>query len=232
MPPLAPQFNPRFNSPDLSGSDDEQLTQVIVRCKRRIAELEAQINNVNGANKSTNQAKSYAALGRAVCKVVSTYDCVESLVAEDDRRRDLEDARTRGDDIHEEEPEPTMEFKKKMVSNRSKRNVAAIIGLKAVTGRSIAYAAVHFRFALSDAPYWDDKDGAFDYIQFYNNVVEYFEFPPGPRARADAARLLDWWNVNVFGTTPRWSLHEGRSDPSTSSVAIMRAARAARETGV
>ncbi|KAJ7123115.1 hypothetical protein C8R44DRAFT_735706 [Mycena epipterygia] len=73
---------------------------------------------------------------------------------------------------------------------------------------------------------------AFDYGKFYNNIVDYFEFPPGPRARAEVARLLDWWNTNVFGTTPQWSLYEGGSDPSTSSVAVMRAARVARETEV
>ncbi|KAJ7131817.1 hypothetical protein C8R43DRAFT_1133490 [Mycena crocata] len=118
----------------------------------------------------------------------------------------------------------------KKTGSKSKRNVAAIIGLKAATGRSIAYAAVHYRVALSDAHHWDDHDGDFDYTQFYNNIVEYFEFPPGPRARADVERLLDWWNINVFGTTPRWSLYEGGAAAGTSSVSVMRAARVARET--
>ncbi|KAJ6532802.1 hypothetical protein B0H10DRAFT_1860504, partial [Mycena sp. CBHHK59/15] len=85
--------------------------------------------------------------------------------------------------------------KTKKLGSKSKRNVAAIIGLKAVTGRSIAYAAVQastYRVALLT---WDDQDGAFDYREFYNNVVEYFEFPPGRVARQEVVRLLDWWNV-------------------------------------
>jgi hypothetical protein len=54
--------------------------------------------------------KSFVNLGRAICKVVSTFDSVESLIAEDDRRRDLEDARTLGDQVHGEEEVPTTEF--------------------------------------------------------------------------------------------------------------------------
>ncbi|KAJ7806462.1 hypothetical protein B0H14DRAFT_2875585, partial [Mycena olivaceomarginata] len=77
------------------------------------------------------------------------------------------------------------------LGSKSKRNVAAIIGLRT------------YRVALSDANHWDNQDGGFDYREFYNNVVEYFEFPPGPVARNEVARLLDWWNTNVFGTTPR-----------------------------
>ncbi|KAJ7664765.1 hypothetical protein B0H17DRAFT_951902, partial [Mycena rosella] len=87
------------------------------------------------------------------------------------------------------------------VGSMSKRNVAAIIGLKAVTGCSIGYAAVQisqYRVALSDANHWDESDGAFDHITFYNNIVEYFEFPPGPRACADVNRLLDFWNTYVI----------------------------------
>ncbi|KAJ7703533.1 hypothetical protein B0H17DRAFT_1194067 [Mycena rosella] len=394
----------------LSDSDDESITAILARCKRRIVELEFQLKKTQAPAKSAAQVKSYAALGRAICKVVSTFDSVDSLIAEDDRRRDLEEARMNGDEIHDAEDEPTPEqnrlhngykelcryivplrkalaeanheelapilaalrsgarnarsddtknvreaivpwlnilfpkmdppldpdsrdnrglyhddtgrllcpidydwddeevrtairegdseypvtadswfrglyppdgfdpeqpevglFKNvvllkvfkfiftsplsvktmpkdvdrenvrpgstplkkvsKKVGSMSKRNVAAIIGLKAVTGRSIGYAAVQYRVALSDANHWDESDGAFDYITFYNNIVEYFEFPPGPRARADVNRLLDFWNTNVFGTTPQWALYEGGSR-ATSSVALLRAARAGREVEV
>ncbi|KAJ7797424.1 hypothetical protein B0H14DRAFT_2358318, partial [Mycena olivaceomarginata] len=96
---------------------------------------------------------------------------------------------------------PTRTTQRKKLGSKSKRNVAAIIGLRTVTGRSIAYAAVQasaYRVALSDANHWDDQDGGFDYRVFYNNIVEYFEFPPGPIARNEVARLLDWWNTYVI----------------------------------
>ncbi|KAJ6621676.1 hypothetical protein B0H10DRAFT_2215032 [Mycena sp. CBHHK59/15] len=107
--------------------------------------------------------------------------------------------------------------KKKTVS-KSKRSVAALIGMTRVSGRSIAYAAVQYR-----------NDGAFDYVQFYDNIVDYFESAPGPIAKLEVAQLLDWWNSYVFGTATQWSLYEGGSAPATSSVARMNAARAARE---
>ncbi|KAF7348818.1 hypothetical protein MVEN_01401800 [Mycena venus] len=412
-----PPFALRFNESDDDSVDEHRET---VNClKRRISELESQEKKAQSKSNVASQVKSFANLGRAICKVVSTFDSVESLIAEDDRRCDLEDARTRGDEVHEEEEVPTIEqdilhngykelcrfivplrkllaeadheelapvlsalrsgsrnarsddtknvreaivpwlvaalpelsptldldsrenrgiyhddlgrllcpvefdwndqsvrtairegdpnylitagswwaglyppgkfdparpeahlftnvlllktykfiftsplsvktmpkdkeiptlspthrgsgsrpqTKSKKLGSKSKRNVAAIVGLRTVTGRSIAYAA--YRVALSDANHWDDQDGGFDYCEFYNNIVEYFEFPPGPVARNEVARLLDWWNTNVFGTTPRWSLYEehesrlSRETRETSSVALMRAARLARESDV
>ncbi|KAJ7302119.1 hypothetical protein DFH08DRAFT_991935 [Mycena albidolilacea] len=378
------------------------------RLKRRISELEAQEKRVQAKNNAVSQSKSFANLGRVICKVVSTFDSPETLIAEDDRCRDLEDARTSGNEVHEEDQSPTIEqnilhngykelcrfivpirkllaeaeydelsplrggsqnahsddtknlceaiipwlnivfpnitpaldphsrdnrgifhddlgrllcpvgfdwddedvrtairegdphyqvtadswwtglypfgkfdpqnpeahlftnvlllkvykyiftsplsvksmakdkdiensppissptrhtptsrAKPKNVGTKSKCNVAAIIGLKAVTGRSIAYAAVQlpqYRVALLDTGHWDDEDGAFNYPAFYNNIVEYFEFPPGPVA----ARR------NVFGAAPCWDLYANAESPfvPTSSVAAMRAARTARETEV
>lgn len=52
-----------------------------------------------------------------------------------------------------------------------------------------------YRVALSDAHHWEEHDGSFDYIMFYNNVVDYFESPPGPVAKLEVARILDWWNM-------------------------------------
>lgn len=123
---VMPPFAPRFNSPETSPSPEDDLKEIIARCNRRIAELEAQLKKQNGTSQSAAQTyvffhcsyihfinclirKSYAALGRAICKVVSTFDSVETLIAEDDRRRDLDDARLRGEDVHELEPEPTLE---------------------------------------------------------------------------------------------------------------------------
>ncbi|KAJ6625271.1 hypothetical protein B0H10DRAFT_2186210 [Mycena sp. CBHHK59/15] len=86
----------------------------------------------------------------------------------------------------------------KKAAPKSKQSVAAIIGLNRVSGRSIAYAAVQYHVALSDTNHWDNSDGAFDYILFYNNVVDYLEAPPRPVARLQVAQLLDWWNSFAF----------------------------------
>ncbi|KAJ6532797.1 hypothetical protein B0H10DRAFT_2247466 [Mycena sp. CBHHK59/15] len=53
---------------------------------------------------------------------------------------------------------------------------------------------LQYRVALSDQHHWEENDGSFDYVEFYNNIVDYFEFPPGPITKLDFEQLLDWWN--------------------------------------
>ncbi|KAJ7785093.1 hypothetical protein DFH07DRAFT_948173 [Mycena maculata] len=91
---------------------------------------------------------------------------------------------------------------KKGPAQTPKRSVATLIGLKRVTGRSIAYAAVQYRVALSDSRQWDQYNGSFDYNEFYNKVVDYFESPPGPVAKLEVDRLLDFWNTYEHIQTP------------------------------
>jgi hypothetical protein len=54
------------------------------------------------------------------------------------------------------------------------------------------------RFALSSANAWRSVDIDFDYAEFYQAVVDYFEVTPGPIAKARVADLLAWWNKYVF----------------------------------
>ena len=35
---------------------------------------------------------------------------------------------------------------------------------------------------------------AFDYIALYNHIIDYFECPPGPAAKARIDACLRWWN--------------------------------------
>jgi hypothetical protein len=80
--------------------------------------------------------------------------------------------------------------------------------MKTVTPRSLAYVAVQvgiasppvielkllqLRFALSNANAWNENDGCFNYINFYNNIVDYFEIPVGPESQAHVSSLLSWW---------------------------------------
>jgi hypothetical protein len=47
--------------------------------------------------------------------------------------------------------------------------------------------------AISDQHHWEEYDGAFDYAEFYNNVVDYFEFPGSDRqtGRRPITRFLE-----------------------------------------
>ncbi|KAF8205623.1 hypothetical protein K438DRAFT_1756983 [Mycena galopus ATCC 62051] len=110
------------------------------------------------------------------------------------------------------------------------------------------HGSVHcYRVALSDSRQWDQHNGSFNYSEFYNNVIDYFESPPGPVAKLEVDRLLDFWNTHVTRTTllhfphsrysntfrhqPTWSLYEAGS-PTNSSVRRLHAIRAAREVGL
>ncbi|KAF8189080.1 hypothetical protein K438DRAFT_1473351, partial [Mycena galopus ATCC 62051] len=79
----------------------------------------------------------------------------------------------------------------------SKKSVASKVSMASVTPRSIAYAAVQHRFALSDASHWNEMDGTFSYIAYYNNIVDWFEDAPGPIAQKEVDDLLAWWDQCV-----------------------------------
>ncbi|KAG1735829.1 hypothetical protein EDB19DRAFT_1910556 [Suillus lakei] len=71
-------------------------------------------------------------------------------------------------------------------------HVANIIGMKTVTPCAIAYTACQLHFALSNINSWQSVDGDFDYYNFYNNIVDFFEVVPGTDAQAHINKLLKW----------------------------------------
>lgn len=110
---------------------------------------------------------------------------------------------------------------------KTRSSVAEILNMKEVTGRSIAYICVQVHFALNDIGSWSRDIINFDYEVFYNNIVDYFERPPGPRAEESVKELLNWWTEAVFGKV------RASSDTSQStggSVARIATQRLAKET--
>lgn len=109
--------------------------------------------------------------------------------------------------------------------SKVKTCVASIIGMRKVTPRAIAYAACQIRFALSSITSWRTIDGDFDYQMFWNNIVDFFEDPPGPAARGRVNDTLEWWTRKVFGTNHRQDLtSEVVSRMSVSALAAQRLA--------
>ena len=45
---------------------------------------------------------------------------------------------------------------------------------------------------------WCSADINFNYAEFYQSIVNYFELTPGPIAKARVADLLAWWNRYVY----------------------------------
>ncbi|KAK7031882.1 hypothetical protein R3P38DRAFT_2522164, partial [Favolaschia claudopus] len=155
----------------------------------------------------------------------------KSMQAEADKEREA--ARSDVENIQPASIDSASRPKKRRkvaASTASKKCVANKLHLRRVTPRSIAYAAVHHRFALSDAPSWNDTDGDFEYIAYYNNIVDWFEDVPGPIAQKEVDDLLAWWNQRVFKSAASANTMEGSTDTTaSSSVLTMRQRRAARE---
>ncbi|KAJ3804321.1 hypothetical protein F5876DRAFT_83368 [Lentinula aff. lateritia] len=120
-----------------------------------------------------------------------------------------------------------------------KNSIAARNGMKKVTGRNIAYAAIQARFALSSVEKWNIPDNHFDYIVFYNEIVDFFEDYPKDE---HVVSILADWNEKVFGhkdglggcDTLDLDKLEGEdtegNEHTTSTTALARAARKARNT--
>lgn len=105
-----------------------------------------------------------------------------------------------------------------------KKHVAQIIKMEKVTPRSIAYIVCQVRFALSSVTSWRSVDGDFDYVQFWQTVVDFFERPPGRDAQRRVNRLLEWWTRKVFGRSRRDDLtDDARANMSVNALARQRA---------
>ncbi|KAH7911082.1 hypothetical protein BJ138DRAFT_1186543 [Hygrophoropsis aurantiaca] len=100
-----------------------------------------------------------------------------------------------------DDEEPPRKTQKVSRECRTRSNIAALLRMNSVQPRAIAYIAVQVRFALSSCGSWRIIDEDFNYATFYNHIVDYFELPPTPEAKADIDNLLLWWNQNVFGRT-------------------------------
>ncbi|KAF8881882.1 hypothetical protein BD779DRAFT_1445162 [Infundibulicybe gibba] len=75
--------------------------------------------------------------------------------------------------------------------SRGTRNSKGIIHrLICPTPRTIAYAAIQARLALSSAPKWSVIDGNFSLEELFYNIVELFENDPKD---AWAVETLEWW---------------------------------------
>ncbi|KAG2135973.1 hypothetical protein DEU56DRAFT_737359 [Suillus clintonianus] len=82
----------------------------------------------------------------------------------------------------------------------------------------------HLRFALSSVTSWRPIDGDFDYKLFWQNIVDFFEIPPGRLAQQKVKRLLAWWTRKVFGTSRRAELSDGaKARMSVNALATQRA---------
>ncbi|KAF8228060.1 hypothetical protein L208DRAFT_1293518 [Tricholoma matsutake] len=74
-------------------------------------------------------------------------------------------------------------------------HIVNLLGMKVVMPRSLAYVAVQpqLHFGLSNANAWNENDSCFSYVDFYNNILDYFEIPVGSESQSQMTSLLSWW---------------------------------------
>ncbi|KAG1883851.1 hypothetical protein F4604DRAFT_1920368 [Suillus subluteus] len=82
---------------------------------------------------------------------------------------------------------------------RTHCDIAGLLNMKSVQPRSIAYAAVQLRFALSSTGSWRIIDDEFNHQEFYDNIVDFLELAATLDAAKEVEDLLLWWNRKVFG---------------------------------
>ncbi|KAK7447689.1 hypothetical protein VKT23_013945 [Stygiomarasmius scandens] len=104
-----------------------------------------------------------------------------------------------------------------------RRGNASIVGITTMTPRTIAYAVVQARFAISQGPEWSRIENQFDYEKFYWNIVEHCENHP---------EVISLYNRHLFGS-PGGSLTnhdhtESDEDEEMTSMSRIRAERAKR----
>ncbi|KAG1790438.1 uncharacterized protein HD556DRAFT_1242329 [Suillus plorans] len=92
---------------------------------------------------------------------------------------------------------------------------------KDISGKKVK---THLRFALSSVTSWRSMDGDFDYVQFWCNVVNFFERAPGRAAQRNVDCLLKWWTRKVFGTSHCAELSDtAKAKMSVNALAMQRA---------
>ncbi|KAJ3993375.1 hypothetical protein F5050DRAFT_1810562 [Lentinula boryana] len=80
-------------------------------------------------------------------------------------------------------------------------DVSQKMHMSKVTPRSIAYAAIHLHFGLTDASSWNARYLGYSYQDLWNFVVDFFEDPKDDEAAKQAEELLKWWNDRIFTGT-------------------------------
>ncbi|KAG1806956.1 hypothetical protein EV424DRAFT_1544050 [Suillus variegatus] len=93
--------------------------------------------------------------------------------------------------------------KKDPLGKKVKTHVAQIIKMNKVSARSIAYVS----------------------CQFWFNIVDFFECPPGRVAQRNVDWLLTWWTRKVFGTSHHTELSDAAKGKMSVNALVMQRAR-------
>ena len=65
-----------------------------------------------------------------------------------------------------------------------------------------SYTYLKLHFALNDATYWMSHYNGFNYEEFYEFIIDFFEEDQTPEGKAATSKLFSWWNQCVYNSIP------------------------------
>ncbi|KAG2120176.1 hypothetical protein BD769DRAFT_1390380 [Suillus cothurnatus] len=92
---------------------------------------------------------------------------------------------------------------------------------------SRSFTGIKVQFALSSVTSWWSINGDFNYVQFWQTIVDFFERAPGQEAQQRVNRLLEWWTRKIFGRSHCDCL--GNAEKANMSVNALARQRAQRD---
>jgi hypothetical protein len=120
------------------------------------------------------------------------------------------------------EPAPEPRGKRKKMPSRRPPVATQLRMDGQVTARAIAYAAVQvceslrcppclihcskLHFSLCDATHWMSHYNGFNYEEFYEFVIDFFEADQTPEGKIASRELYNWWNKCVPDSTPTFAV--------------------------
>jgi len=71
---------------------------------------------------------------------------------------------------------------------------------------SPAHTFIKLHFALCDATQWASHYNGFNYEEFYEFIIDFFEADQSPEGKAAASELCKWWNRCVRDVPPAFAV--------------------------
>ena len=135
------------------------------------------------------------------------------------------------------EPVPEPQGRRKKTPSKRPPVAAQLRMDGQVTVRAIAYAAVQvhrlfyhsswltissqLHFALCDATHWMSHYNGFNYEEFYEFIIDFFEADQTPEGRTASKELYDWWNRYVAGSMSTFCATDSSPEKFSQSLLLL-----------
>jgi len=135
------------------------------------------------------------------------------------------------------EPVPEPRGKRKRMPSKCPSVATQLRMDSQVTARAIAYAAVQvcdslrcspclmffskLHFSLCDATHWTSDYNGFNYKEFYEFVIDFFEADQTPEGKDASRELYNWWNRYVSDSSSAFAATNASSDKCSQGLPLL-----------